>query len=104
VTPDLPTLQLANLRGELLKAHTSLALSYSFPVYILGATFSVATFIVERAGARAGLAAGGADGDGASLGIGADSGESELHGSVSVEDLRILAGDGASCGQPRYKA
>jgi len=79
VAPQLATAKLANLREKLLETNTTLALSYSFPVYILGATFSVATFIVERAGGGAGFPAAGGGGDWASLAVAADQGESDVH-------------------------
>ena len=80
VPPDLATLKLTDCSCKLLEVHATLTLSHLFPVNILGATFSVTTLIVERASAGAGLTAAGAGGDGASLGVGADQGESGVHG------------------------
>jgi hypothetical protein len=79
VAPQLATLKLTNCRSELLEVNTTLTLSNFFPVNVLGARFSVAALIVERAGCRAGLTAAGAGGDGASLGVAGNQGECGVH-------------------------
>lgn len=92
VPPELATLKLTDCSCKLLEVYTSLTFSNLFPMYILGARLSVATFIVERAGCRAGLTAAGAGGNGASLGVGADGGESEVHGlGVNCSNCSTLA-------------
>ena len=80
VPPDLATLKLTDCSCKLLEVHATFTFCDLAPMYILWATFSVATLIVERASAGAGLTAAGAGGDGASLGVGADQGESGVHG------------------------
>ena len=79
VAPELATLKLTNCRSKLLEVYTSLTFSNFLPVNVLWARLSVATLIVERASARAGLTAAGAGGDRASLGVAGNQGESGVH-------------------------
>jgi len=94
VAPELATLEFTNCRSKLLKVYTSLTLSNFLPVNVLGARFSVATFIVERAGCRAGLTAAGAGGDGASLGVAGNQGECSVHrfGVVNLREFYRMVG------------
>jgi hypothetical protein len=79
VPPELATLKLANCVHKLLEINTPFLFSYLAPVNSLGARLGVATFIVKGASAGAGLTAGGAGRDGASLSVAGDLGESEVH-------------------------
>ena len=79
VAPELPTLNLTNLCNKLLPIYTALGVRNLAPVKCLRTGLSVATFIIEWAGCRAGCAVAGAGGDGSRLSVAGDQGESGVH-------------------------
>ena len=79
VAPQLATAKLANQGSKFCPDHPTLAIGNGLPMYILGATFSVAALIVEGAGGGAGFPAAGASGDGAGFAVAADGGQGDVH-------------------------
>ena len=88
VTPQLSPLKFTNQLQECIPFVTPFACRYSFPVYVLGARFSVAALIVERAASPAGRTVRRAGGDCARFSVAADRGESGEHWIASATPIR----------------